>query len=121
MAELLIIFLISFKRCIKRFEYNADESEIDYVFFAYDSLFNHIEDIKIILEEVIALAALSSISYILETLYKMEKKFKIYYKKTELSIIYSDVMILNSRCKLSIFEMEIWSDEDSRKYSNDYL
>ena len=118
MAELLVVFLMPFKCCTKRFECNADEPEIDYVFFAYDSLFNHIEDVKTALEGATALAALPSAPYILDALYNMEEKFKIYYKKTELPTVYSDVMILNPRCKLSIFEMETWSDEDSRKYSD---
>jgi hypothetical protein len=33
MAELLVVFLMPFKRCIKRFKSNADKLEIDYVFF----------------------------------------------------------------------------------------
>ena len=118
MAELLVVFLMPFKRCTKRFESNAEKPEIDYVFFAYDSLFNHIDDVKTALEGTTALAALPSAPYMLDALCNMEEKFKIYYKKTELSTVYSDAMILNPRCKLSIFEMETWSDEDSRKYSD---
>ena len=113
MAELLVVFLMPFKCCTKRFECNADEPEIDYVFFAYDSLFNHIEDVKTALKGATALAALPSAPYMLDALCNMEEKFKIYYKKTELPTVYSDAMILNPRCKLSIFEMETWSDEDS--------
>jgi hypothetical protein len=82
------------------------------------SLFNHIEDIKTALEGTTALAALPSAPYILDALCDMEEKFKIYYKKTELPAVYGNAMILNPRCKLSIFEMESWSDEDSRKYSD---
>ena len=118
MAELLVVFLMPFKRCTKRFESNAGKPEIDYVFFAYDSLFNHIDDVKTALEGTTALAALPSAPYMLDALCDMEEKFKIYYKKTELPTVYSDAMILNPRCKLSIFEMESWSDEDSRKYSD---
>jgi len=118
MAELLVVFLMPFKRCTKRFECNADEPEIDYVFFAYDSLFNHIEDVKTALEGATALAALPSAPYMLDALCNMEEKFKIYYKKTELPTVYGDSMILNPRCKLSIFETETWSDEDSKKYSD---
>ena len=117
MAELLVVFLMPFKHCTKRFECNANEPEIDYIFFAYDSLFNHIEDVKTALEGATALAALPLTLYMLEALCNMEEKFKIYYKKTELLTAYSDAMILNPCCKLSIFEMETWSDEDSRKYS----
>ena len=40
MAELLVVFLMPFKHCTKRFESNAEKPEIDYVFFTYDSLFN---------------------------------------------------------------------------------
>jgi len=90
MAELLVVFLMPFKRCTKRFECNADEPEIDYVFFAYDSLFNHIEDVKTALEGATALAALPSAPYMLDALCNMEEKFKIYYKKTELPTVYGD-------------------------------
>jgi hAT family C-terminal dimerisation region len=117
-VELLVVFLMPFKRCTKRFESNAENPEIDYVFFAYDSLFNHIDDVKTALEGTTALAALPSAPYMLDALCDMEEKFKIYYEKTELPTVYSDAMILNPRCKLSIFEMETWSDEDSRKYSD---
>jgi len=118
MAELLVVFLMPFKRCTKRFECNAAEPEIDYVFFAYDSLFNHIEDVKTALEGMTALAAIPSSSYLLDALYKMEEKLKIYYQKTELPTVYGDAMILNPRCKLSLFETETWSEEDARKYSD---
>ena len=95
MAELLVVFLMPFKRCTKRFECNAAEPEIDYVFFAYDSLFNHIEDVKTALEGMTALAAIPSSSYLLDALYKMEEKLKIYYQKTKLPTVYGDAMILN--------------------------
>ena len=94
MAELLVVFLMPFKRCTKRFECNAVEPEIDYVFFTYDSLFNHIEDVKTALEGTTALAAIPSSSYLLDPLYKMEEKLKIYYRKTELPTVYDDAMIL---------------------------
>ena len=48
----------------------------------------------------------------------MEEKLKIYYQKTELPTVYGDAMILNPRCKLSLFETETWSEEDARKYSD---
>jgi hypothetical protein len=52
-----LVFLTPFKRCTKCFECNNTNPEIgtapgittnsDYVFFAYDVLFNHIEDIVV--------------------------------------------------------------------------
>ena len=118
MTELLIVFLMPFKRCTKRFECNANEPEIDYVFFTYNSLFNHIDDVKTALEGATALAAIPSSPYLLDALCSMEEKLKIYYKKTELPTVYGDAMILNPRCKLSLFETDTWSEDDARKYSD---
>ena len=95
-----------FKCCTKRFESNVEKPEMDYVFFTYDSLFNHIDDVKTALRGITALAALLSAPYMLDALCNMAKKFKIYYKNTELPTVYSDAMILNPCCKLSIFEKE---------------
>ena len=118
LTELMVVFLMPFKRCTKRFECNAEEPEIDYMFFAYDSLFNHIEDVKTALEGTTALAALPSAPYMLDALCNMEEKLKICYQKTELPTVYGDAMILNPHCKLSLFGTDTWSDEDCRKYSD---
>ena len=45
-AEVMLIFLLPFQRCTSRFECNDTNPEVDFVFFAYDSLYNHIEDVK---------------------------------------------------------------------------
>jgi len=45
-AEVLLLFLLPFQRCTSGFESNNTTSEIDYVFFAYNTLYNHIDDVK---------------------------------------------------------------------------
>jgi hypothetical protein len=45
-VEVLLVFLLPFKRCTSRFECNRSYTEIDYVFFAYDTMYNHIDDVK---------------------------------------------------------------------------
>jgi hypothetical protein len=59
LAEVLVLFLLPFKRCSDRFECNSTYTEIDYVFFAYDTLFNHLDDVKDRLKSYVHLGTLA--------------------------------------------------------------
>jgi hypothetical protein len=95
LTELLLMFLISFKCYIIWFECNDKSSEIDYVFFAYDSLYNHINDVKTALKASIDIEVLKCALYMLNALKNMKITLRWYYEKTALSIVYNNVMILN--------------------------
>lgn len=43
-------------------------------------------------------------------------EMNVYYSKTEFPSIYGDAMLLNSHCKLSLFDEDIWTDVDPDKY-----
>ena len=129
LAEILLVFLMPFKRCTKRFECNHTDPEIgmlplvekadsDYVFFAYDALYNHIEDVKGALASDTGLGALPCAAHLLGGLEGMEKSLKDYYTATTFPTAYGDAMILNPRCKLSIFSTDTWDPEDSDPYIN---
>jgi hypothetical protein len=117
-AEVLCLFLLPFKRCSTRFECNSSSTEIDYVFFAYDSMYNHIDDVKAKLTSGTGIGALPCSEFILEAIDKMESVLKKYYTKTQYPTVYADGMILNPRTKLVIFEEESWEDENSEDYSS---
>ena len=57
-AEVLLVFLLPFQRCTKRFECNNSYTEIDYIFFVYDTMYNHIDDVKEKLESYDGIGAL---------------------------------------------------------------
>ena len=116
LTEVLLVFLMPFQRCTLRFECNNVTLEIDYVFFAYDSIYNHIDDVKAALSHSEGIRLLSCASEMLTSLEEMENTLKTYYSRTQLSQVYGDAMILNPRCKLAIFEEESWEDEDPEKY-----
>ena len=115
-AEVLLIFLLPFKRCTTRFECDKSSPEIDYVFFAYDSMYNHIDDVKRALQSETSIGNLACSEYMLNAISNMEDTLKRYYSKTEFPTVYGDGMILNPRCKLSLFEEESWDDEDAQEY-----
>jgi len=116
-AELLLMFLLPFQRCTKRFECNNNQTEIDYVFFAYDTMFNHIDDIKEKLGTRTGIGAVPCARYVLNAINKMEVVLKKYYSKTSLPTVYGDGMILNPRVKLILFEGESWEEGDADEYS----
>ena len=72
-AKLLLLFLLLFKQYTSRFECNDSVPEIDYVFFAYDTMYNHIDDIKDTLKSNTAIRRLSYASYFLTSIEKMER------------------------------------------------
>ena len=112
------LFLILFQIYTKRFECNLDSPEIGVIFFAYETLYNHIDDIKVALTGNTGLGALPLANYMLQAITKMEATLRKYYSLTKFPTVYGDAMILNSRTKLSIFELETWSDQLSETYSS---
>ena len=116
LLEVLYAFLLPFKRVTTRFESNKQNPEIDYLFFAYDRMFNHIEDVLFSLRTPEALGDLECAPIFMAALKKMKEKLQKYYDKTNLAFVYTDAMILNPRCKLSIFSERTWSDIDSTLY-----
>ena len=88
--------------------------EIDYVFFAYDTRYNHINDVKDKLESGNGIGSLPCAKYMLNAIGKMEKVLKKYYGKT---MVYGDGMILNPCCKLVLFEEESSEEGDAERYS----
>jgi hAT family C-terminal dimerisation region len=112
-AEQVLMILMPFQRCTARFECNSRSSEVDYVFFAYDTMFNHLEDVQSSLRRSKSHSARFLISAIDDALGVL----RTYYDKTStLPFIYADAMILNPRIKLSIFNLESWGDEDANYY-----
>jgi hypothetical protein len=120
LLEVLYIFLLPFKRVTARFESNKQTPEIDYLFFAYDRLFNHIEDVLFSLGVPEALGSLACAPVFVTALEEMKAKLNEYYDKTSVPFVYSDAMILNPRCKLSIFSEPTWSDVDSTPYTEGF-
>src|SRR5437762_6246317 len=110
----MLIFLLPFKRCTAHFECNNSSPEIDYVFFAYNTMYDHMDDIKSKLESGISIGALLCAKYMLKAISEMEKVLKKYYTKTSFPTVYGDGMILNPRMKLIIFEEESWADTTLR-------
>jgi hypothetical protein len=112
-AEQLLMILMPFQRCTNRFETNSRSSEVDYVFFGYDMMFNHLEDVNAALQR-----SRSPSSTLLRTaISEALAVLRYYYNKTTTKpFIYVDAMILNLRVKLSIFNTDSWSDEDPETY-----
>src|SRR5437667_4883344 len=78
-------------------------------------MFNHIDDFLSSLRSRRGLGALLCASVLIDALMKMEKKLTEYYRS--IPSVYGDAMILNPRCKFSIFNEETWSDVDTDQYS----
>ena len=117
LIEVLYVFLLPFKRVTTRFENKKGNPEIDYTFFAYDRMFNHIEDVLFSLRSPHALGSLDCAPVFKVALEGMKSKLAEYYDKTHLPFVDADAMILNPRCKLSIFEEKTWSDTAPEQYS----
>src|SRR5579859_5919363 len=81
-------------------------------------MYNHIDDVKSVLDDDTSLGRLPCASHLRDALTKMEATLKEYYTKTSFPNVYGDAMILNPRCKFSIFETETWSDGDASDYKN---
>src|SRR5579859_6229660 len=118
LLEILYTFLLPFKRVTTRFESNKQNPDIDYLFFAYDRMFSHIEDVLFSLCTPEALGTLECAPIFMAALEKMKEKLQKYYDKINLAFVYTDAMILNPRCNLSIFCERTWSDIDSTLYTD---
>ena len=116
MVEFLLLFLMPFQRCTERFECNESNTEIDYVFFTYDTLYNHLDDVEAKLKSGTGIRALSCAPFLLSTMKKMKDTLSKYYSRTEIQTVYVDAMILNPRAKLVIAEEESWSDINVNEY-----
>jgi len=105
-----------FQRCTERFECNESRTEIDYIFFAYDTLYNHMDDVEEKLRSRTGIGALSCAPFMLSMMERMKDTLSKYYSRTEIQTVYIDAMILNPRTKLVIAEKESWSDVDVDEY-----
>ena len=117
-AEVLLLFLLPFQQCTSRFESNHSTPEIDYVFFAYDTLYNHIDDVKDKLRSGSGLGTLPCTPSMLTAIEQMENVLRKYYEKMPFPTIYGDAMILNLCAKLTIFDEETWKDTSAEEYSS---
>jgi len=117
-AEVLLLFLLPFQRCTSRFESNHSTPEIDYVFFAYDTLYNHIDDVKDKLRSGSGLGTLPCMPSMLMAIEQMENVLRKYYEKMPFPTVYGDAMILNPCAKLTIFDEETWKDTSTEEYSS---
>ena len=116
LAEILLLILYPFKRCTKRFESDLAKSEITYVFFAYDTLYDHVDDMKDTFADEALQNVLPWATYLLDAVNAMEDILRKYYARTSLPTVYGDAMILNPRYKLTIFDKESWESEDPAPY-----
>jgi hypothetical protein len=125
-AEQLLMILMPFQRCTARFETNSLSSEVDYVFFGYDIMFNHLEDVDATLKR----SKSPSAGFLRTAINDAIAVLRQYYNKTTtMPFIYADAMILNPRVKLSDFNIDSWSDQDPqtykqacrRRFTHDYL
>ena len=91
---------------------------IDYVYFTYDTMYNHIDDVKDALVEGVGIGLLSCAPYMHAAIKEMKKTLKFYYEKTKFTIVYGNAMMLNPHIKLAIFEEETWGDTDMNYYTN---
>jgi len=117
MAEQLMLIPIPFQRCIAQFKMNSLSSEVDYIFFGYETMFNHLEDAQTTLAKSKSLSAIflhEAVSVALETL----KKY--YNKTTSMQFVHVDAMILNPYVKMSVFKLESCTNKDPQKYNDGY-
>ena len=114
-AEQLLMILMPFQRCTNRFESNSRSSEVDYVFFGYDMMFNHLEDVDAALQR----SRSPSATFLRTAISDALGVLRHYYNKTTtMPFVYADAMILNPRVKLSVFNIDSWSDEDPQSYKD---
>jgi hAT family C-terminal dimerisation region len=118
LLDLLFIVLFPFKLVSNRFEGNAQTPEIDFLFLAYDRLFNHIDDVidSFNADEGGPLANHPAAPMLRQALNAMSLKLNIHHYKTTFPYVYGDAMILNPRCKLEIFKEGTWSDIEPAVY-----
>src|SRR5579859_841028 len=79
-------------------------------------MFNHIDDVLFSLRTPTALGGSDYVDMFVDAWGSMKDKLQTHYDKTNVPFVYGDVMILNPRCKLSIFREFTWSDIDPQPY-----
>jgi hypothetical protein len=114
LAETLFMILVPFKRLSLRFESNEATAEIDYVFYAYETMFNHLEDVKATLNTKGRAARRNA--ELIAALNAAYNELLKYYGFTSDTYVYGDANILNPRCKVSIFGLQSWQDVDRVEY-----
>jgi len=114
LVELLCAFLWPFKHCTDALEATR-KPEVDRVFWAYNRMFNEIDDFKATLERRQARRQPWS-GVLLTALEGMSAKLRKYYKRTESPSVYVDAMVLHPRMKAAIFEGNDWDEGDADKY-----
>ena len=111
-ASFIIHFLLCFKRCADRLQ-ATKRPELHKVWWAYDTMFNEIDDMK---------EGMASHNYaewapqLSSATEAMEASLRQYYEATKLSPVYVDVTILNLRTKLSLFKTETWEEYWAANY-----
>jgi hAT family C-terminal dimerisation region len=118
MSQVILTMLMPFQRLTKRFECNAKNPEVDYVLFAYDTMFKHLDNVRALVDKSSADWAPS----LSEALGTAIDKLNVYYDKTtEMPQIYVDAMILNPRVKftyLSTLDVP-WGYKTAEEYQRD--
>jgi hypothetical protein len=114
LAETLFTIIQPFFALTTRFESNSSTAEIDYVFYAYESMFSHTEDLQLTLSRRGRGARANA--YLLEAINASYEQLKKHYGETTKTFIYGDANILNPRCKMGIFRLESWRDQDPDEY-----
>ena len=114
LLELLCAFLWPFKNCTDALE-STKKPEVDRVYWAYNRMFNEIDDLKATLARREGRRQNWS-KELLVALVEMQEKLKKYYKKTGAPSVYVDAMILNPKIKLSGFKGPEWETVDAETY-----
>lgn len=114
LLELLCAFLWPFKNCTEALE-STKKPEVDRVYWAYNRMFNEIEDLKATLGRREARRQPWSKELIV-ALEQMETKLSKYYERTGAPSVYVDAMLLNPKIKLSGFSGPEWERNDAEGY-----
>lgn len=114
LMELLCAFLWPFKNCTDCLQ-GTTKPEVDRVFWAYNRMFNEIDDFRDTLErrEVKRQPWTAELKTALTL---MENRLRKYYQKTESPAVYVDAMILHPKIKLAMFKTAEWNSGDAEVY-----
>jgi len=117
LMELLCAFLWPFKNCTDCLQ-STTRPEIDRVFWAYNRMFNEIDDFR----DTLARREVKRQPWtaeLMKALDSMESRLQKYYQKTDRPAVYVDAMILNPKIKLIMFKGAEWDAGDADKYKRD--
>jgi len=114
LMELLCAFLWPFKNCTDCLQ-GTLKPEVDRVFWAYNRMFDEIDDFKdtLVRREVRGKPWVKELE---KALGEMETSLRKYYSKTAKPGVYVDSMILHPRTKLAKFKGKEWSVGDDLVY-----